>query len=159
MTPRGIAGRKDAKALTDSIHAITDTVKKIVQLEINSLEFTDDEARSDFDEDLVQITTEGEMDVTTATSTTLTPTTTTTSTTTTSTSTTSTTTSTTTSAKTTVSTTLRISVSESDLVDYEKFVSKSGGEFSLGQIIMIALTSAASVLLIIVGILITFVLK
>ena len=76
MTPRGIAGRKDAKALTDSIHAITDTVKKIVQLEINSLEFTDDEARSDFDEDLVQITTEGEMDVTTATSTTLKPTTT-----------------------------------------------------------------------------------
>ena len=91
MTPRGIAGRKDAKALTDSIHAITDTVKKIVQLEINSLEFTDDEARSDFDEDLVQITTEGEMDVTTATSTTLTPTSTTTSTTTTSTTTTTTT--------------------------------------------------------------------
>ena len=49
---------KDAKALTDSIDAIADTVKQIVQLEINSLEMlTEDNSEQDLD--LADTTTEG----------------------------------------------------------------------------------------------------
>ena len=53
-------GRKDAKSLTDSIHAITDTVKKIIQLEVNSLDGTSEDAAEG---ELAVTTTEDEEEV------------------------------------------------------------------------------------------------